>query len=157
IHLQVYILDDDETGQLVTNALIAAARRGVKVYVMVDGYASQGLPHEFVQTIKDSGIHFRFFSPLLKSKYFYFGRRMHHKIVVVDNECALTGGLNISNRYNDMPDQTAWLDFALYVEGTIAKDLCVLCWKSWKSFPTHMHKPPCEAKNVSFSFSKEEN
>jgi cardiolipin synthase len=157
IHLQVYILDEDETGQLVVNALKAAASRQVKVYVMVDGYASQGLSKEFVQSIRDAGIHFRFFSPLLKSKYFYFGRRLHHKVVVVDNQCALIGGLNISNRYNDLPGQMAWLDFALYVEGMIARDLCVLCWKSWKSFPARMPKTPCEAKELHFNFSEEEN
>jgi phosphatidylserine/phosphatidylglycerophosphate/cardiolipin synthase-like enzyme len=40
IHLQTYIYDDDETGQLVADALIAAHKRGVKVYLMADGYAS---------------------------------------------------------------------------------------------------------------------
>lgn len=157
IHLQVYILDEDETGQLVVNALMEAAHRGVKIYVMVDGYASQSLSKQFVKTIRESGIQFRFFAPLLKSKYFYFGRRMHHKIFVVDNESALTGGLNISNRYNDMPGQTAWLDFALYVKGAIAKELCVLCWKSWKGYPTKMKKMPCEAKEVNHRYSEEEN
>src|SRR5687768_4464386 len=44
IHLQTYIFDDDETGSRIANALMEAAGRGVQVFVLVDGYASQGLP-----------------------------------------------------------------------------------------------------------------
>jgi cardiolipin synthase len=105
-HLQVYIYDDDETGKQVTSALKNAAGRGVAVYVVVDGYASQALTHEFVEDLESSGIHFRFFEPLWRSKNFYFGRRLHHKLAVADSRFALVGGLNVSNRYNDMPGPT---------------------------------------------------
>ena len=47
IHLQVYIYDNDETGKQVANALKAAAKKGVAVYLHVDGYASQKLNGEF--------------------------------------------------------------------------------------------------------------
>jgi len=48
IQFQVYILDYDETGKAVTEALIAASRRRVQVYLMADGYASQKLPRTFI-------------------------------------------------------------------------------------------------------------
>lgn len=134
IHLQTYIYDDDETGKLVADALKAAAARGVAVYIMADGYASQVMSQKFIDELRSSGIHFRFFQPLLKSKYFYFGRRLHHKVVVVDSRYSLVGGVNITNRYNDMPGKPAWLDFALYAEGTVANDLYILCWKTWNGF-----------------------
>jgi cardiolipin synthase len=79
LHLQTYIFDDDETGQEVALALIAAASRGVHVYVMVDGYASQKLSDTFVKKLQDGGVNFRYFMPLLHSKYYYLGRRMHHR------------------------------------------------------------------------------
>jgi len=41
----------------------------------------------------------------------------------------LVGGINIADRYNDMPGEPAWLDFALYIYGEASKQLCVLCWK----------------------------
>ncbi len=135
IHIQTYILDDDETGKQVTEALLDARKRNVAVYVMADGYASQSLSDEFLQSLKDAGIHFRYFEPLLRSKYFYFGRRMHHKISVADNKLALVGGVNIANRYNDMPDQPAWLDFGLLVQGEIVSKLYPLCWSAWKNYP----------------------
>ncbi|HUP11247.1 MAG TPA: phospholipase D-like domain-containing protein, partial [Niastella sp.] len=40
IHLQVYIFEDDETGRMVGVALMEAAKRGVRVYLLCDGYAS---------------------------------------------------------------------------------------------------------------------
>ena len=134
IHLQVYIFSEDETGKRIAAALMAAARRKVQVYLIADGYASQSISAGFIQQLTDSGINFRFFEPIFKGSNFYFGRRLHHKMVVVDNVIAMVGGVNISNHYNDMPNEQAWLDFALYTSGDIVKELCALCWKTWKGY-----------------------
>src|SRR5436190_5481102 len=151
IHLQTYIFDNDETGTSISDALKEAAGRKVKVYFIVDGYASQGLSKEFIKEIKKAGVHFRFFEPLFKSKHFYFGRRLHQKLFVVDNRFALVGGVNITNRYNDRPECPAWLDFGVCVEGEIVKQLCVHCWKTWKGFPAKMGLTPCEKNPVDFT------
>jgi cardiolipin synthase len=89
----------------------------------LDGYASNGLSNVFRKKLKDAGIKLRFFEPILKSRNFYFGRRLHHKVLVVDGKKALVGGINISDRYNDLPGQTAWLDWAVLIEGEAAFDL----------------------------------
>ena len=52
IHLQTYIYDEDVTGKMVADELIAAALRGVEVYVLVDGYASAGLSDQFIQHLE---------------------------------------------------------------------------------------------------------
>ena len=72
IQLQVYIFNDDETGSRVADALKKAAQRKVSVYLMADGYASQFLQKSLIHDMEESGIHFRFFEPILKSKHFYF-------------------------------------------------------------------------------------
>ncbi|HTN07443.1 phospholipase D-like domain-containing protein [Agriterribacter sp.] len=144
IHLQTYIFDDDATGRLVGDALKKAAQRGVNVYMMADGYASRALSGSFIHELITAGVHFRFFEPLIRSKHFYFGRRLHHKIIVADTQCAMVGGLNITERYNDRPGYTAWLDFAVWVKGEIVKELCTLCWKTWKGFPVKTGVLPCE-------------
>ncbi len=133
LHLQTYIFADDETGQLVANALVDARQRGVRVFLMVDGYASQSLSRLFVNQLKRHGIRFRFFEPLFKSRRFYLGRRLHHKLCVADNRYALVGGINIANHYNDI-GKPAWLDFALSVEGELVQQLLVLCQKTWNGF-----------------------
>ncbi|WP_257670556.1 phospholipase D-like domain-containing protein [Parapedobacter tibetensis] len=156
IHLQVYIYEPDETGQQVADALIAAAKRGVTVYILVDGYGSQGLKKTFTRQFEENGVHFRFFEPLFKSKNFYVGRRMHQKVFVVDAHCALVTGANIGDRYNDKPGQAAWLDFALYVEGEIAIKLCELCWMTWKNFQRIRHIPRCEVYPTKIDFGPKE-
>jgi cardiolipin synthase len=153
IHLQTYIYDDDETGMLVADALKAAVKRKVQVHVIADGYASQVMSQKFIDDLRSDGIQVKMFAPLFKSKYFYFGRRLHHKVTVTDATYALVGGINISNRYNDMPGNPAWLDFALYAEGEIARELCVLCWKTWYGFSTGMRITPCEEKEIVYSLN----
>lgn len=131
IHIQTYIYDDDVTGHLIAEALTDAIKRKVHVYVMADGYASRALSQSFIDKMRKTGIHFRVFESIFNSKNFYFGRRLHHKVAVFDARYALVGGINISDHYNDLPGKPAWLDFALYVEGEIAKQLCGLCWMIW--------------------------
>src|SRR5882724_1584430 len=132
VHLQTYIYENDATGRLVADALMRAARREVKVFVLLDGYASQDLPKPFIQALKDAGIFFRWFWPLFKSRHFYLGRRMHHKILVTDGSYGLTGGVNISDRYNDIGENKAWLDWGLHVEGEAALKLHIICNDMWR-------------------------
>jgi cardiolipin synthase len=132
IHLQTYIFEDDETGRFIGNALAAAAKRGVAVYVLVDGYASQKLSGTFLADIREAGVRFRLFSPFFKSRHFYFGRRLHHKIVVVDGETALVGSMNIADKYNDVGDEKAWLDRALHIKGDVAPELQRICVRFWE-------------------------
>jgi cardiolipin synthase len=127
IHLQTYIFDEDATGISVANALIRAAQRGVKVYMLLDGYGSQSLSTGFINRLMEAGIFLRRFRTAFKSKHFYLGRRLHHKVVVVDSWHCTVAGLNISDRYNDTPQDSAWLDWALYVEGDVAPHLEEIC------------------------------
>ena len=129
IYLQVYIFSDDETGRGIADLLLQAAQRNVKVYLLVDGYASQDLPDAFITRLKSGGVSIRLFEPVWRSKYFYVGRRLHHKVVVVDNRYSLVSGINISNRYNDVQDIPAWLDWAVYAEGKVAAQLSHVCRK----------------------------
>ena len=133
LHLQTYIFADDETGEIIGNSLKQAAHRGVRVFLMLDGYASQSLSHSFINDLKIHGIKFRYFEPLFRSRRFYLGRRLHHKLCVVDQRYALVGGVNIANHYNDI-GKPAWLDFAISVEGEVVQQLLVLCQKTWNGF-----------------------
>ena len=135
IHLQTYIFDEDETGNMVASALIKAAKRNVAVYMLIDAYASQKLSAAFISRLKEAGIHFAYFRPLIISNFFYLGRRLHHKIVVADSAVCMVAGINISNRYNDVGDSKAWLDWAIYVEGEVASQLNKVCIHTWNRSP----------------------
>jgi len=132
IHLQTYIFCEDETGTRIAKHLKQAAERGVSVYMVLDGYASQGLSKKFIRKLTSAGVHFRFFEPILKSKQYYFGRRLHHKIFVSDDCYGLIGGVNIADRYNDLPGEKAWLDTAFYFEGEAVPQLVHICRSFWE-------------------------
>lgn len=133
IYIRIYLFAEDSTGQQVADALKRAAQRNVAVYLLADGYVSQGLSKHFMQQLRAAGVHFRYFEPLFKSRKFYFGRRLHEKVIVTDHQYALVGGINIADRYNDINGIPAWLDFALFAEGEIAGQLCTHCWQGWQS------------------------
>ncbi|MEQ8363520.1 MAG: phospholipase D-like domain-containing protein [Cyclobacteriaceae bacterium] len=155
IYLQTYIFAEDETGNSVLEALVEAVDRGVDVFLMVDGYASQSLSKNFIINLKREGIKFKFFEPLFRSRQFYLGRRLHHKVCVIDVSYALVGGINIADHYNDLPGNPPWLDFALSVEGEIVQELLILCQKTWNGFQP-LKKIP-EVENLpSFSIPLEE-
>jgi len=157
IHLQTYILENDKTGNLIIEGLKNAVKRGVKVYLLLDGYASQGLGKELVKEIESSGIYFRFFEPLFRSKEFYLGRRLHHKILAVDSRIGMVGGINVGDRYNDLPGQPAWLDYGVVVEGPIVYQLCLICVKTWKGYLQPTKYPSCDKEFTPPNLSKEED
>jgi cardiolipin synthase A/B len=140
LHLQTYIFEADETGKAIAQTLMSASQRGVDVYMMVDGYASRDLDEDIVRAMLQAGIRFRFFEPVLASNSFYFGRRLHHKVAVADMLLALVGGVNISDRYNDLPGDPAWLDWAVRVEGEAAHQLHRLCVERWVKFPPEIKR-----------------
>jgi cardiolipin synthase len=133
IYLQFYIFLDDETGIEIIEALKAASQRGVSVFLHIDGYASQALHKRSINDMIAAGVNVKRFEPLLRSRHFYFGRRLHHKVVVVDGLYSLVGGLNVCNRYNDMPGVPAWLDMALYFEGEASFILQNICREIWSN------------------------
>jgi cardiolipin synthase A/B len=129
IYLQFYIFDEDETGRSVAHSLIAAAKRNVSVYVLLDRYASNNISSDFIQELKEAGIHFHWFTSFFKNRHFYIGRRLHHKVIVIDSTKSFVCGLNISNRYNDVDGNVAWLDWATYTEGATSLQLEQICKK----------------------------
>lgn len=126
VHLQTYILETDETGLPILESLKRAAKRKVAVYILVDAYGSHPFSKEVSNDLISSGIHFRLFSPLFSSESVYFGRRLHHKIIVVDKKIALTGGINIADKYRGTAEQ-AWLDYAVLSKGEVCEYLHWLC------------------------------
>jgi cardiolipin synthase len=156
IHLQTYIFNNDQTGNEIAEALIEAAKRKVKVFVLADGFASKGLPATLLKKMQDAGIFFRFFEPLFSSKTLYLGRRLHHKVVVTDGFYSLVGGMNIADRYNDLPGIKSWFDLALYAEGEVSADLYKTCWLLWERKPARRFQLPNDIAdkiktNASFS------
>ena len=131
IHFQTYILDEDETGIRIADALIRAAKRGVRTYLLLDAYGTKYLSKEFMDSIENSGILFRFFSPTFITKGFQLSLRLHSKVVMVDGEVVITGGMNFANRYHGSPGKKEWLDFAVLFKGPECVHTLSILKKLW--------------------------
>jgi cardiolipin synthase A/B len=131
IHLQTYIFETDSTGTRIASALKKAAERNVKVYVLVDAFGSNSFSKQLVKDLRNGGVHFRKFSPLFSSESIYYGRRLHYKVVVADKHIALTGGINIADKYNENTKSDPWLDYAVLTEGRPCEFLHILCEKAY--------------------------
>jgi cardiolipin synthase len=131
IHFQTYIIDEDETGQSIIDALIRAAGKGVRIYLLLDAFGTKYLSDEFIKKIEDSGILFRFFSPVFITKGFHMSLRLHHKVLLVDGELAIIGGMNFADRYHGTKGMKEWLDFAVVVKGPECMHVNSIMRKLW--------------------------
>lgn len=149
-HLQTYILEPDTTGRLVLEALIAAAARGVAVYIQLDAYGSGKLDDTVLSDLRSKGIRIRKYGRLISRGKLHLGRRMHHKITVMDNHTALVGGINISDNYSGWNGKPPWLDYAVVVQGETARQLNRICRKRWKDPDPQHELPSRESDRVPF-------
>ncbi|HBC78802.1 MAG TPA: hypothetical protein DEO60_14750 [Bacteroidales bacterium] len=131
IHFQTYIIDEDETGQRIIDALVRAAQRKVRVYLLLDAFGTKYLSDEFITKIEDSGILFRFFSPAFITKGFHMSLRLHHKVLLADGELAIIGGMNFADRYHGTNGKREWLDFAVIVQGPECMHINSIMRKLW--------------------------
>jgi cardiolipin synthase len=131
IHFQTYIVDEDKTGQSIIDALVRAAGRGVRIYLLLDAFGTKYLSEEFIKKIEDSGILFRFFSPVFITKGFQMSLRLHHKVLLIDGELAIIGGMNFADRYHGTQGRKEWLDFAVIVKGPECMHINSIMRKLW--------------------------
>jgi cardiolipin synthase len=122
IFLEVYAFALDAVGLRFVEALDAAARRGVRVRVVLDGWGSAPHAHELARQLEAAGCQAEIFNRML---FALLGRwrRNHRKVLAVDGEVAYVGGLNIGAEYGlpGEPQSGAWADLAVEVRGPTAE------------------------------------
>jgi cardiolipin synthase len=115
-----YMFLDDAAGARVRDALIAAAERGVKVWLLVDGFGSDGAKAEFFDPLVRSKVGFCRFSAKYGRRYLL---RNHQKLALADETHVITGGFNISDDYFGTDEAGAWRDLGIAVEGEGVRSL----------------------------------
>jgi cardiolipin synthase len=134
VHLETYIFEYDATGIRISEALKRAARRGVTVRLLLDGFGSQNLPQEAIQNLLNTGVQVLIFrkeiSPfrLRRNRL----RRMHRKLAVVDASIAFVGGINVIDDLNHPEPLLPRFDFAISIEGPLQKQLMLATKHLWK-------------------------
>ena len=108
-----YMFMDDASGTKIRDALIEAARRGVAVSLLVDGFGSTA-NRDFFRPLEEAGAAFCRFSPNLGRRYLL---RNHQKLALADARRVIIGGFNVSDEYFGSIESGAWRDIGLEVEG----------------------------------------
>lgn len=125
VWLATYIFDADPAAERVAMALAAAARRGITVAVVVDGFGSKATLPALRAWLESAGVAFAVFRPaerwwqLLQPGQL---RRLHQKLCVVDGGIGFVGGVNVIDDRHDLRHgwfETPRLDFAVEVEGPV--------------------------------------
>ena len=123
VWLATYIFHDDAVAQTLALLLAEAARRGVQVRVVVDGFGSKATLSALREWMVPAGVELAVFRPIDRWwSYFQPGqaRRLHQKLCVVDSQVAFVGGINLIADRNDL--HHGWsdaprLDFACRLRG----------------------------------------
>jgi len=122
VYLEVYTFSDVGIGRDFVDSLSAASRRGCKVEVIIDGWGSLTTGRAVKAQLEAEGVKVDIFQPLRTLLLGRF-RRNHRKILVVDDEVAYIGGINIGDEYRTFPDRVGWADLALEIRGPAVRRL----------------------------------
>jgi cardiolipin synthase len=114
LRILYYIWENDVAGRRVRDALLAAARRGVHVSLLVDAFGASGASAGFFQPLIEAEARVCRFVPRWGRRYLL---RNHQKLALADGNKAIVGGFNISDDYFGTIESGAWRDLGLEVEG----------------------------------------
>ena len=116
IHLEVYAFAPEGVGARFVEALGQAAGRGVDVQVQIDGWGSSRGGLVVADALRAVGCAVRIYNRMLALLIGRFGRN-HRKILLIDDEVAFLGGINIGDENLDEGVRLAWADLALEIRG----------------------------------------
>lgn len=146
LDLQYYIFRADVSGTLVSDALLRAAQRGVRVRILVDDGETVRSDENVLSLTADPRIEVRIFNPFTYRGHNFVVRgieflarkkrldfRMHNKLLVADNAVALIGGRNIGDQYFQIDPASQFGDDDVVVIGPEVHDLSNVFDKFWNS------------------------
>lgn len=153
IDLQTYIYDDDDSARLVLRELLGAARRGVRVRVLMDQLTAMKSARTLAAL---AGVHANFearvYNPVLGKGHLRYAdyvlaglccfrrlnQRMHNKLLMVDGRIGITGGRNYQDDYYDWDGEYNFRDRDLLISGPVSRDMQAnfdAFWRSPRSVP----------------------
>ena len=147
IDAQYYIWHADQTGLLLLEALADAARRGVRVRLLIDDQNTKDLEEALAALGADANMEVRLYNPFAQREVRALGylhdfarlnRRMHNKSFTADNVASVVGGRNIGNEYFGAGTEVPFKDLDVLAVGAAVREVSDefdLYWNSASSFP----------------------
>lgn len=152
VYMETYIFADDEAGGKFATLLARKSMEGITVKVIYDSLGSMESTEAFFAIMAESGIElieFNEVNPIEGGNPFKLNNRDHRKLLVVDNEVAFTGGINLSSTYSSQstgkpkprPVDTGWRDTHVSIRGPAVQGFEDIFIKHWQA----LTKNPIEA------------
>lgn len=146
LDLQYYAIHADQSTGRLLRAVVQAARRGVRVRVLLDDFHSTGPDAQVMRLAFVPNVEMRMFNPLAGSRASTIGRawtlltdfqraqqRMHNKLFVADNTLAVIGGRNLGDAYFDASNVGNFVDLDVLAAGPVVKDLSLSFDRYWNN------------------------
>lgn len=146
LDLQYYIFRGDESGRLITEALMQAAQRGVRIRIIVDDGETIAGDEQLFALAALPTVSIRIFNPwryrghsrVLRATEFIFNKsrldhRMHNKLFIADGALALIGGRNIGDEYFQVDPKSQFADDDVLVTGPVVPQLTAAFETYWES------------------------
>ena len=122
ISFETYIYDSGEVANQFTAALEAAAKRGVRVRIVVDAIGSSSMDETHEARLRAAGCHLVRFNPIAWYSLEHVNYRSHRKILVVDGEVGFTGGVGVADHWlGNAQDKEHWRETHVRIRGPIVR------------------------------------
>ena len=133
VHIQFYIVENDEVGHQLSDLLIRKAEQGVDVRLMYDSWANLFVRSHYYDRMRQHGVKVQSFQKFIPSMFTRdVNCRTHRKIVVIDGHTGYTGGMNIARRYRDGINHGAWRDTHIRIQGPAVSQLELSILADWR-------------------------
>ncbi|MGH6611951.1 MAG: phospholipase D family protein, partial [Burkholderiaceae bacterium] len=145
LDVQYYAIFTDESGTLLLGEMVDAARRGVRVRLLVDDLHASGQQFDLALLASVPNIEVRVFNPFAGRSFGparllefiadgeRLNRRMHNKAWIADNVGAIVGGRNLGNKYFSGPSETVFADLDILTFGPVAREVSRSFDRYWNS------------------------
>ncbi len=134
ILLEYYIIRNDITGQKLATELEAAVKRGVTVLLIYDYIGCLETPDSYFRQLAQKGIQLAAFNtPSFRRGIYWFDRRDHRKMTIIDCKLAFLGGFNIGDEYSGiMVSPNSFRDVGFSISGGAVKELIRIFEETWQ-------------------------
>jgi cardiolipin synthase len=130
ISFETYIYSEGKVAERFTHALAAAARRGVRVQIVLDAVGASDSEREDLKSLQDAGAQIGWFNPHTGIEELNY--RTHRKILVVDGEVAYVGGIGLADHWEGNADSPEhWRDTQFEARGPVVDNIEAGFHENW--------------------------
>jgi len=164
LDLQYYAIHADPSTEVILQGLKAAAKRGVRVRILLDDFNTVGEDAQVLRLAFEPGIEVRLFNPVAGPRDSLVTRvlgslheverlhkRMHNKLFIADNAWGITGGRNLGDAYFGGDDRSAFVDLDVLAAGAVVRAMSASFDRYWNhelSYPVQALLSPDDLERL---------